>query len=461
MGWNWIDGKAQLQPPCPKDAIERGSFISKCEPEAVPTAEQRELALRHFGDELEPFGGDQSGDCTLGDRSDEMSTPVGPAAGDIATPLYHSLQPNCSAHSKCVMNPGGIGSQAGNNCCNQDIIEQPVNLTTLNERYAVEALRFIAAHDRDTMDMTNSGRTGEGETPAPYFLYIAFAHMHVPHAFNSKWVNSSTRKTIFGDALREVDDAIGTIIDAVDRSSDMNNTLVFITADNGPWNCKCSLAGSQGPFLGTFAAKKGKATGKFTPWEGGHREMALAYWPARIAAGVSNVLGSTMDLMPTIASLAGASLPSSHVYDGLDLAPVFFEKASTHHQYLFHPGGDGALNAGRFGRYKVFWKASASKPCNTSNGDSFDWLSTDITGSDGNVLIFDLEADPAESTNITLSAGQVAHFVATRDSVVASIESTFRSTPDYSQATLKSDEPCCDVGHVVCRCTQENGLGTS
>ena len=34
--------------------------------------------------------------------------------------------------------------------------------------------------------------------------YVAFAHMHVPHAFGSEWVNSSTRRTIFGDALREV-----------------------------------------------------------------------------------------------------------------------------------------------------------------------------------------------------------------------------------------------------------------
>ena len=185
---------------------------------------------------------------------------------------------------------------------------------------------------------------------APYFMYIAFAHMHVPHAFESRWANSSTTRTIFGDALREVDAAIGSIVGAVEESDGANHTLIFITADNGPWNAKCSLAGSQGPFLGTFLARTGKATGKFTTWEGGHREMALAYWPGRISPGVTHVLASAMDMMPTIAALAGASLPSSHVYDGLDLAPVLFDNASEHHQYLFHPSGGGALDAGRFGR---------------------------------------------------------------------------------------------------------------
>lgn len=70
-----------------------------------------------------------------------------------------------------------------------------------------------------------------------------------------------------------------------------------------------------------------------------------------------------MDLMPTIAALAGASLPATHVYDGLDLAPVLFSQATTHHPWLFHPSGSGELSAGRFGKYKVFWKMSGSKPC--------------------------------------------------------------------------------------------------
>lgn len=177
--------------------------------------------------------------------------------------------------------------------------------------------------------------------------------------------------------------------------------------------------------------------------------MALAYWPGRILPGVNHALASAMDLMPTIAALAGAWLPSTHVYDGLDLAPVLFANASSHHPYLFHPGGSGSLNAGRFGRYKVFWKAGGSKPCNHSD---MDWLHDDADGSGGDLLIFDLETDPAEETNITLPEEQVARFNAIRDEVMQSINHTFHSIPDYSQGTLKSEEPCCNVSHVVCRC---------
>lgn len=337
----------------------------------------------------------------------------------------------------------------GDNCCNQDIVEQPVNLTTLNARYAEHAISYIQAHDAPLV------QHGQEKPPAPYFLYLAFAHMHVPHAYESNWTNSSTRKTIFGDALREVDHTIGRIVDAVDQSNSADSTLILMTADNGPWNVKCSLAGSQGPFLGAYAARQGKATGKFTVWEGGHRESAIAYWPARIKPAVSHVLASARDFMPTIAALAGATLPSTHVYDGMDLAPVLFHNASKHHPYLFHPGGSN-LTVGRFGQYKVFWKATGSKVCGVEEGASedasgFDWLMDDAdTGP--NLLVFDLLADPAEANSIVLPAAKIAEFNAIRDAVLLNISSTFHSTADYSQGVKNADKPCCDVSHVVCCC---------
>ena len=48
-----------------------------------------------------------------------------------------------------------------------------------------------------------------GNRQAPFFIYAAFAHMHVPQAFEPQWRHTSARKTIFGDALREADSAVG------------------------------------------------------------------------------------------------------------------------------------------------------------------------------------------------------------------------------------------------------------
>merc|ERR1719198_2681103 len=121
--------------------------------------------------------------------------------------------------------------------------------------------------------------------------------MHVPHGFPPEFKDSSTSKTIYGDTLRELD------------------------------HTKGDLGGSQGPFKGSWQKTHGGggATGKFTTWEAGHHEPGVFYWKGKISPGVTDALGSTLDLMPTLAALAGASLPSGRSWDGLDLAPVLFE----------------------------------------------------------------------------------------------------------------------------------------
>ena len=45
----------------------------------------------------------------------------------------------------------------------------------------------------------------------------------------------------------------GVIRAALDGSGKAANTLLLLSADNGPGNVKCSLTGSQGPFLGAWA----------------------------------------------------------------------------------------------------------------------------------------------------------------------------------------------------------------
>jgi hypothetical protein len=124
----------------------------------------------------------------------------------IATPLYDSRGPNCSARGPCEL--GGPG-----NCCNQDIVEQPVNLTSLSSRYGQRASEYILRPRQRS-----------------FFMYAAFAHMHVPHAFEPRWQHTSSRRTIFGDALREADAAVGKIVAALHSSGKAAETLLILTA---------------------------------------------------------------------------------------------------------------------------------------------------------------------------------------------------------------------------------------
>jgi arylsulfatase A len=91
------------------------------------------------------------------------------------------------------------------------------------------------------------------------------------------------------------------------------DTLVIFTTDNGPWLPFKSHGGSAGPLAG----------GKGTNFEGGQRVPFIARYPARIPAGtVSREVATTMDLLPTIAGLAGVELDSTRLIDGHDIMPL-------------------------------------------------------------------------------------------------------------------------------------------
>ena len=106
---------------------------------------------------------------------------------------------------------------------------------------------------------------------------MAFAHVHVPQFCAAGRANTTGRGP-FADALAELDDTVGSILSALGRNHVRDDTLVLMTGDNGPWQAKCELTGSPGPFLGTWQQENGGgSSAKTTLWEAGHREVILAY----------------------------------------------------------------------------------------------------------------------------------------------------------------------------------------
>ena len=80
---------------------------------------------------------------------------------------------------------------------NITIVEQPVDLDALSDKYTEAADTFIST----------SAAAGD-----PFFLYYAAAHMHVPQNHAARWTNA-TNQTIargaFGAALLEMDNEVG------------------------------------------------------------------------------------------------------------------------------------------------------------------------------------------------------------------------------------------------------------
>ena len=182
-----------------------------------------------------------------------------------------------------------------------EVIEQPTDLNLLSARYVNESITFI---------------TDSVENNDNWFLYMAFNHVHVPDFVSPTFCNT-TRRGLFGDALAELDSAIGEIIHAVVNVGVDNNTIIFFTSDNGPWLIKKLAGGSAGLLR----------DGKTTTWEGGIREPGIIRWTNHILPNrISKEVVATYDIFTTAIALAGGTVPSDRIIDGVDLSELLLNK---------------------------------------------------------------------------------------------------------------------------------------
>jgi len=145
----------------------------------------------------------------------------------------------------------------------------------------------------------------------PFFLYVAHNMPHVPLGVSDKF-RGKTKRGLYGDVIEEIDWSVGQIVDALKRNGIEDNTWIMFTSDNGPWLRFGNHAGSAKPLR----------EGKMTEWEGGTREPCIMRWPGHIPAGAeSRNMFMSVDLLPTIAKIVGADLPTNRI-DGMDVWPI-------------------------------------------------------------------------------------------------------------------------------------------
>ncbi len=141
----------------------------------------------------------------------------------------------------------------------------------------------------------------------------------------------------YREMVQELDAGVGAVLDALERMDLAENTLVFFFSDNGAMGY-----GSNGALRGH----------KGSLWEGGIRVPALAWWPGHIAPGsTTDQPVISLDLMPTMLAMAGASLPEGHRLDGADLWAVLFAQQPLRPRTLFWQYNEQA--AAREGSWKL------------------------------------------------------------------------------------------------------------
>ncbi len=227
----------------------------------------------------------------------------------------------------------------------------------------------------------------EEKKDQPFFIYLAHAQPHVP-LFVSDRFKGTTQRGLFGDVVAELDWGVGQILDALKRTNVDENTLVVFTSDNGPWLLYGDHGGSAGPLR----------EGKGTSFEGGFRVPCVMRWPGTIPAGTTcRQFAATMDLLPTVAGLAGADVPSDRIVDGKDIRALMVgekDAQSPHDVFYYYAGRN--LQAVRTGQWKLLLPHSYSHPAKPGTGG--------MNGKGGSrpigLSLFDLQSDVGEMVNV-------------------------------------------------------------
>ena len=221
----------------------------------------------------------------------------------------------------------------------------------------------------------------------PFFLYVPHPMPHVPlHVSPDR--AGKTGKGLHADVIHELDWSVGEVLAALKRNGLDERTMVIFTSDNGPWLSYGDHGGSSG----------GLREGKGTSFEGGVRVPCVVRWPGQVPAGAEcREVAASIDFLPTLANLIGAPLPKERVVDGKDVLPLLrkpSEAKSPHEAYFIYWNGD--LQAVRSGRWKLHLPhlyrhitrpGAGGKPGATTQPTI-------------ELSLFDLEFDPAETTNV-------------------------------------------------------------
>jgi arylsulfatase A-like enzyme len=225
----------------------------------------------------------------------------------------------------------------------------------------------------------------------PFCLYIPHLAIHNPVQVRGDPVRRTEEEgwkrwkpTDFEERIEKyrgmtlpIDEGVGQIREKLVSLGIDHKTLVLFFSDNG---AAAYDFPSGSPH---FRGNKGSV------YEGGHKVPFIAWWPGRIEAGSeSDAPGITLDIMPTLLSLAGLEPPADRPLDGVDLSPVLLKQQRHSQRPLFWSSlGNGGNRAEAM--HEGPWKLVVNHPKATKG--SFE---------NEQVELYRLDRDPSEKTDL-------------------------------------------------------------
>jgi arylsulfatase A-like enzyme len=188
--------------------------------------------------------------------------------------------------------------------------------------------------------------------------------------------------------MMEIDWSVGQIMRALKANGVDDNTLVLFTSDNGPWIS-----------YGNHAGKTPFREAKGTSFDGGTRSACIAKFPGRIRAGtVSDKTFCSLDILPTVAHLAGAALPGNPI-DGKNVWDLMAGKRNATNPGVYYPFSTGRTFEGIIsadGR----WKLHLPHKYRTLVKAAHDGAAGKYRQGTIGLSLFDMKNDPYETTNV-------------------------------------------------------------
>ncbi len=245
----------------------------------------------------------------------------------------------------------------------------------------------------------------QGVGNSKFFAFLSFYSVHTPlmtrpdlkakyeakksqHPPNT-WGMEGERKVrqvqnhaVYAGMVEAMDQAVGTVLAALDSLGLADNTVIVFTSDNG------GLSTSEGHPTSNLPLRGGKGW----LYEGGIREPLIVRWPGHVQGGSVNaepVISN--DYLPTLLEMAGVSLQQAIPADGVSLLPLLLGLGTLDREALYwhypHYGNQGGSPAAAIRRGP--WKLI----------EFFE---------DERIELFDLAADAGEQRDVSEAEPEVA-----------------------------------------------------
>ena len=208
----------------------------------------------------------------------------------------------------------------------------------------------------------------------PFFMYLAHWGVHTPlqaarEDYDALSAIPDHRMRVYAAMVRSIDRSVGRVLQTLKEQGLDENTLVIFTSDNG----------APG-YIGLPDVNKPYRGWKLTMFEGGIKVPYVAKWPGHIKPGTHyQAAMSNIDILPTAAAAAGATIPADRPMDGVNLLPFLGNDPAVQPGRALH-WRDGPYRAMQEGKWKLIVAAKPDKK----------WL-------------FNLADDPTEKANLAQS----------------------------------------------------------